>query len=290
MTKGVPDGDTAPEVFAKDLLQGKVIVITGGGTGLGRAMGERFLSLGAKLTITGRREEVLRAAAAEMDGEVLPVPCDVRDAGQVTALMDAAEAHYGQVDALVNNAAGNFISPTERLSPKAVDAVLNIVLHGTFYCTLELGKRWIAKKQQGAVLNIATTYAASGSGYVAPSAAAKAGVVALTKSLAAEWGKYGIRLNAVAPGPFPTEGAWSRLMPTPEIGALFEKQIPLGRVGKHLELANLASYLISDAAAFITGDLIAIDGGETAWNGGEFNVLDEVTPAQWDALEAMRKK
>ena len=278
------------DVFAKTLLQGKVIVVTGGGTGLGRAMGERFLSLGAKLVITGRREEVLRAAAAEMDGEVLPVSCDVRDADQVTALMDAAEAHFGRVDALVNNAAGNFISPTERLSPRAVDAVLNIVLHGTFYCTLELGKRWIEREQKGTVLNIATTYAASGSGYVAPSAAAKAGVVALTKSLAAEWGKYGIRLNAIAPGPFPTEGAWSRLMPTPEIGALFEKQIPLGRVGEHIELANLASYLISDAAAFITGDLIAIDGGETAWNGGEFNVLDEVTPEQWDALEAARKK
>ncbi len=278
------------DVFAKTLLQGKVIVVTGGGTGLGRAMGERFLSLGAKLVITGRREEVLRAAAAEMDGEVLPVSCDVRDADQVTALMDAAEAHFGRVDALVNNAAGNFISPTERLSPRAVDAVLNIVLHGTFYCTLELGKRWIEREQKGTVLNIATTYAAAGSGYVAPSAAAKAGVVALTKSLAAEWGKYGIRLNAIAPGPFPTEGAWSRLMPTPEIGALFEKQIPLGRVGEHIELTNLASYLISDAAAFITGDLIAIDGGETAWNGGEFNILDEVTPEQWDALEAARKK
>ena len=278
------------DVFAKTLLQGKVIVVTGGGTGLGRAMGERFLSLGAKLVITGRRGEVLRTAAGEMNGEVLPVTCDVRDAGQVTALIDAAEAHFGRVDALVNNAAGNFISPTERLSPRAVDAVLNIVLHGTFYCTLELGKRWIEREQKGTVLNIATTYAASGSGYVVPSAAAKAGVVALTKSLAAEWGKYGIRLNAVAPGPFPTEGAWSRLMPTPEIGALFEKQIPLGRVGQHIELANLASYLISDAAAFITGDLIAIDGGETAWNGGEFNVLDEVTPEQWDALEAARKK
>ena len=278
------------DVFVKTLLQGKVVVITGGGTGLGRAMGERFLSLGAKLVITGRREEVLRAAADEMDGEVLPISCDVRDAGQVTALIDAAEAHFGRVDALVNNAAGNFISPTERLSPRAVDAVLGIVLHGTFYCTLELGKRWIAKQQKGTVLNIATTYAASGSGYVVPSAAAKAGVVALTKSLAAEWGKYGIRLNAVAPGPFPTEGAWSRLMPTPEIQAMFEKQIPLGRVGQHIELANLASYLISDAAAFVTGDLIAIDGGETAWNGGEFNILDEVTPEQWDALEAARKK
>ena len=285
---GKAAGEVA-EVFAKDLLRDQVIVITGGGTGLGRAMGERFLSLGAKLVITGRREEVLQAAADEMDGEVLPVSCDVRDAGQVTALIDAAEAHFSRVDALVNNAAGNFISPTERLSPRAVDAVLNIVLHGTFYCTLELGKRWIAKKQKGTVLNIATTYAASGSGYVAPSAAAKAGVVALTKSLAAEWGKYGVRLNAIAPGPFPTEGAWSRLMPTPEIQQLFEKQIPLGRVGQHLELANLASYLISDAAAFITGDLIAIDGGETAWNGGEFNILDEVTPEQWDALEAARK-
>ena len=278
------------EVFAKDLLQDKVIIITGGGTGLGRAMGERFLSLGAKLVITGRREEVLRAAATEMNGEVLPVACDVRDAAQVSALMDAAETHFGRVDGLVNNAAGNFISPTERLSARAVDAVLNIVLHGTFYCTLELGKRWIARGQPGTVLNIATTYAASGSGYVVPSAAAKAGVVALTKSLAAEWGKYGIRLNAVAPGPFPTEGAWNRLMPTPEIQRLFERQIPLGRVGQHLELANLASFLMSDASAFVTGDLIAIDGGETAWQGGEFNVLDEVTQEQWDALEAARKR
>lgn len=278
------------EIFAADLLKDRVVLITGGGTGLGRAMGERFLSLGAKLVIAGRREDVLQRAAAAMSGEVLAVPCDVRDPEGVSALMDAAEAHFGQVDALVNNAAGNFISPTERLSVRAVDAVLGIVLHGTFYCTLELGKRWIAKEQKGTVLNIATTYAASGSGYVAPSAAAKAGVVALTKSLAAEWGKYGIRLNAIAPGPFPTEGAWSRLMPTPEIGALFEKQIPLRRVGDPRELANLASYLISDAAAFMTGDLITIDGGETAWNGGEFNVLDEVTPEGWDALAAMRKK
>lgn len=278
------------EVFAEGLLGGKVVLVTGGGTGLGRSMGERFLALGAKLVISGRREAVLREAAPEMTGDVLPVPCDVRDPAQVAAMMDAAEARFGQIDVLVNNAAGNFVSPTERLSPRAVDAVLNIVLHGTFYCTLELGKRWIARKQAGTVLNIATTYAASGSGYVVPSAAAKAGVVALTRSLAAEWGKYGIRLNAVAPGPFPTEGAWSRLMPTPEIQALFEKQVPLRRVGEHVELANLAAFLISDAAAFITGDLIAIDGGETAWNGGEFNVLDEVTPEQWDALEAARKK
>lgn len=277
------------EIFAADLLGDKVILITGGGSGLGRAMGERFLSLGAKLVITGRREGVLHEAAEAMGEKVFPFPCDVRDPEGITALMDAAEAHFGRVDALVNNAAGNFISPTENLSVRAVDAVLGIVLHGTFYCTLELGKRWIAKGQQGTVLNIATTYAASGSGYVVPSAAAKAGVVALTKSLAAEWGKYGIRLNAIAPGPFPTEGAWSRLMPTPEIQELFEKRIPLGRVGEHLELANLASYLISDAAAYITGDLITIDGGETAWNGGEFNILDEVTPEQWNELANSRK-
>jgi NAD(P)-dependent dehydrogenase (short-subunit alcohol dehydrogenase family) len=278
------------EPFAKTLLRDRVVLITGGGSGLGRAMAERFLGLGAKLVIAGRREAVLQETARELGGDVLPVPCDVRDAAQVAAMIDEAEAHFGGVDVLVNNAASNFIAPSERLSPRAVDAVLNIVLHGTFYCTLELGKRWIARQQKGTVLNIATTYAASGSGYVVPSAAAKAGVVALTKSLAAEWGKYGIRLNAIAPGPFPTKGAWSRLMPTPEIQELFEKRIPLGRVGEHVELANLAAFLISDAAAFITGDLVSIDGGETAWNGGEFNVLDEVTAEQWDALEAMRKK
>ena len=282
--------ETTREVFAADLLQDKVVLVTGGGSGLGRAMGERFLALGAKLVITGRRREVLEQTAAELPGDVLALPCDVRDPAAVAALMDAAEARFGRVDVLVNNAAGNFIAPTERLSVRAVDAVLNIVLHGTFYCTLELGKRWIDKGQPGVVLNIATTYAASGSGYVAPSAAAKAGVVAMTKSLAAEWGKYGIRLNAIAPGPFPTEGAWSRLMPTPDIEALFEKRIPLRRVGDPAELANLASYLISDAAAFVTGDVVTIDGGETAWNGGEFNILDEVTPEEWDALEAARKR
>jgi NAD(P)-dependent dehydrogenase (short-subunit alcohol dehydrogenase family) len=281
-------------MFAPGLLKDKVILVTGGGTGLGRSMGTRFLELGAKLAISGRRLEVLETAAKEMmeatGGEVLAIQCDVRDPNAVTVMMDAAEAKFGRVDALLNNAAGNFISPTERLSHRAVDAVLGIVLHGTFYCTLELGKRWIAANHKGVVLNIATTYAQSGSGYVVPSAVSKAGVVAMTKSLAAEWGKYGIRLNAIAPGPFPTEGAMSRLMPTPEIEKLFTDRIPLRRTGEHLELANLASYLLSDFAGYITGDVITIDGGETAWGGGEFNVLDAVTTEQWDMLEAMRKK
>jgi NAD(P)-dependent dehydrogenase (short-subunit alcohol dehydrogenase family) len=280
-------------MFQPNLLKDKTILVTGGGTGLGRSMVKRFLELGAKVAITSRRLELLQEEAKklteETGGEVFPVQVDVRDPEKVTAMIDAVETHFGKVDVLVNNAAGNFISPTERLSHRAVDAVLGIVLHGTMYCTLELGKRWIEKQHKGNVLNIATTYALSGSGYVVPSAVAKAGVVAMTKSLAAEWGKYGIRLNAIAPGPFPTEGAWSRLMPTPEIEELFHKRIPLKRMGEHLELANLASYLVSEYAGFITGDVITIDGGETVWGAGEFNILDEVTKEQWDKLEQLRK-
>lgn len=280
-------------MFKDRLLADRSIIVTGGGTGLGRSMAARFLSLGAEVVIAGRRAAVLEKAARELQagtgGRVHPIATDVRDPDAVATLIDAAFDACGKVDALVNNAAGNFVSPTERLSHRAVDAVLGIVLHGTFYCTLELGKRWIAAGQPGAVLNIATTYATTGSGYVVPSAAAKAGVVSLTKSLAAEWGKYGIRLNAVAPGPFPTEGAWSRLMPTPAFQRKFEGRVPLGRVGEHEELANLAAYLLSDYASFITGDVIVIDGGESVWNAGEFNLLDEITKEEWDALEQSRK-
>jgi NAD(P)-dependent dehydrogenase (short-subunit alcohol dehydrogenase family) len=281
-------------MFQNDLLKDKVILVTGGGTGLGRAMVERFLELGAKVAITSRRKDMLLDVAKELTakygGEVYTTGVDVRDPEAVNRMITEVWEHFGRIDGLVNNAAGNFISPTERLSHRAVDAVLGIVLHGTFYCTLELGKRWIETGIPGVVLNIATTYASGGSGYVVPSAAAKAGVVAMTKSLGAEWGKYKIRLNAIAPGPFPTEGAWTRLMPTLEIKELFDRQIPLRRVGEHIELANMATYLISDYSSFVTGSVFTIDGGESAWTAGEFNVLDEVTPQQWDELEAMRKK
>lgn len=281
------------EPFSKDLLKDKVVLITGGATGLGRAMGERFLALGAKLAICGRREEVLQSAAEEMSsggGEVFCHSCDVRDPSQVEALVNAVEGQYGSLDVLVNNAAGNFISPTERLSHRAVDAVLNIVLHGTFYMTLEVGKRWIEQKKPGTMLNIVTTYASTGSGYVVPSAAAKAGVLALTRSLAVEWAPYGIRQVAIAPGPFPTEGAWSRLSPTPEFEEKMLRRVPLARVGEPHELGNLAAFLISDHAAYINGDVITIDGGEWLRGAGQFNDLAEVTSDQWDMLAQLTRK
>ncbi len=280
-------------VFADDLLQGKVVLITGGGTGLGRAMGRRFVELGAKLAICSRREDVLKQTAEELStehNEVFYKSCDVRDPDQVQDLVTAVEEHYGRIDILVNNAAGNFISPTERLSYRAVDAILGIVLHGTFYMTLEVGKRWIGRQQPGTMLNIVTTYATTGSGYVVPSAAAKAGVLALTRSLAVEWAPYGIRQVAIAPGPFPTDGAWSRLSPTPALEEKMMSRIPLGRTGTPEELADLAAFLVSDAAAYINGEVVTIDGGEWLRGAGQFNDLDSVTAEEWDHLAELTRK
>lgn len=281
------------EPFSEHLLKDKVVLITGGATGLGRAMGEKFLKLGAKLAITGRREHVLKQTSEELNANGYSVfykCCDVRDPAQISELADAVYEHYGAIDVLVNNAAGNFISPTERLSPRAVDAVLNIVLHGTFYATLEIGKRWIEQNRPGTMLNIVTTYASSGSGYVVPSAAAKAGVLALTRSLAVEWAQYGIRQVAIAPGPFPTEGAWSRLSPTPDLEEKMMDRIPLKRVGDKEELANLAAFLISEYAAYINGEVITIDGGEWLQGAGQFNDLRQVTDEQWDVLAQLTRK
>jgi Dehydrogenases with different specificities (related to short-chain alcohol dehydrogenases) len=276
-------------------LRGKTIVVTGGGTGLGKSMGLYFLRLGANLVITSRKLDVLQETAKEMEnetgGKVLAIACDVRDIDQVEKLFDEAYATFGKVDCVLNNAAGNFISPTERLSTNAFHTVIDIVLKGTANVTMTAGKRWIAAKQAGTFLNIVTTYAWTGSGYVVPSAAAKAGVLAMTRSLAVEWAKYNIRTNAIAPGPFPTEGAWSRLLPG-DLVKKFDpaKKVPVGRVGEHQELANLAAYLMSDYSSYVNGEVVTIDGGEWLQGAGEFNNLEAIPQEMWDMLEASRGK
>ncbi len=274
-------------------LEGQVIIITGGGSGLGKAMTTYFLELGARTVITSRNLEKLQKTAEELEkstgGEVLPLACDVRHYDQVEAMLKSTLDKFGKVDALVNNAAGNFISPTERLSANAFDTIIDIVLKGSKNCTLALGKHWIEIKQEkSTVLNIVTTYAWTGSAYVVPSATAKAGVLAMTRSLAVEWAKYGIRTNAIAPGPFPTKGAWDRLLPG-DLKEEFDmkKKIPLGRVGEHQELANLAAYLVSDFSAFVNGEVITIDGGEWLKGAGEFNMLEKIPEQMWDMLEMM---
>ncbi len=271
-------------------FDGMTIVVTGGGTGLGKAMASYFSRLGANVVIASRKLEVLEKTAKEITSatgnEVLPVQCDVSDYRSVEKMLNASVEKFGQVNALVNNAAGNFISPTERLSHKAFDVIVNIVLRGTYNCTLAFGKDWIAKKQPGVFLNIVTTYAWTGSGYVVPSAVSKAGVLALTRSLAVEWAKYGIRSNAIAPGPFPTKGAWERLLPG-DLAKKFDfaKKVPLRRVGEHQELANLAAYLISDYSAYINGEVITIDGGEWLQGAGQFNLLEMLTDEVWEQIE-----
>src|SRR5690606_15644024 len=265
------------------------------GTGLGRAMGTYFLKLGANLVITSRKLDVLEQAANEMEmetgGTVLPLACDVRNYEQVELVLKESIARFGKVDGLVNNAAGNFISPTERLSANAFSSIIDIVLKGTVNCTLAFGKHWIANKEAASILNIVATYAYTGSAYVVPSAAAKGGVVSLTKSLAVEWGKYGIRNNAIAPGPFPTKGAWDRLLPGDLAEKFdFKKRVPLNRVGNHQELANLAAFLISDFSGYINGEIITIDGGEWLQGAGQFSDLKSIPAEMWDLLEEQIRK
>ena len=287
--------DFSAKMLRDDALKGKVIVITGGGSGLGKAMTRYFMELGAKVAISSRDLEKLQTTATELEaqtgGTCLAVQCDVRHYDQVENMLQEVLKVYGKVDVLLNNAAGNFISPTERLSTNAFDTVLDIVLKGSKNCTMAFGKHWIATKQTSStILNIVTTYAFTGSAYVVPSAAAKAGVLAMTRSLAVEWAKYGIRSNAIAPGPFPTKGAWDRLLPG-DLAEKFDmsKKVPLGRVGNHQELANLAAYLVSDFSAFINGEVVVIDGGEWLKGAGEFNILEAIPEELWDQLEMMIK-
>lgn len=279
----------------ENALKGKTIVVTGGGTGLGKAMATYFSELGANLVLTSRKLDVLEETATQITAKTgnptHAVACDVRDIAQVESLLAQSLEKFGSVDMLVNNAAGNFISPTERLSANAFSSVIDIVLKGTVNCTLTFGKDWIAKKQKASVLNIVTTYASTGSGFVVPSAIAKSGVLTMMRSLAVEWGKYGIRHNAIAPGPFPTKGAWDRLLP----GELLEKfdfknRVPLKRVGDHQELANLAAFLLSDYAGFINGDVVTIDGGEWLQGAGEFNNMEAIPPQMWDDIENSIRK
>ncbi|VAV85700.1 2,4-dienoyl-CoA reductase, mitochondrial precursor [hydrothermal vent metagenome] len=281
------------KMLRDNALNGKTIVVTGGGSGLGKAMTKYFLELGANVVITSRNLEKLEATASQLEaetgGKCLPVQCDVRHYNQVESMLETVITNFGKVDILLNNAAGNFISPTERLSANAFDTIIDIVLKGTKNCTLAFGKHWINTKQTNTVvLNIVTTYAWTGSGYVVPSATAKAGVLALTRSLAVEWAKYGMRFNAIAPGPFPTKGAWDRLMPG-NLKDKFDmsKKVPLKRVGEHQELANLAAYLVSDFSSYINGEVITIDGGEWLKGAGEFNMLEDIPQEMWDQLEML---
>lgn len=281
-------------MLQENALKGKTIIVTGGGTGLGRAMSAYFSRLGANVVITSRKQNILEKTAGEIhnetSGKVLPLACDVRNYNEIGHVIQQTITQFGKIDGLVNNAAGNFISPTERLSPNAFSTIIDIVLKGSINFSLATGKYWIENKIAGTVLNVITTYAFTGSAYVVPSACAKGGVLAMTRSLAVEWAKYGIRTNAIAPGPFPTKGAWNRLLPGDMAKKFnFKDRVPLKRTGDHQELANLAAYLISDFSAYINGEVITIDGGEWLQGAGQFNALESVTPDMWDNLEQLTR-
>jgi len=279
-------------MFRPDLLQNKRILITGGGTGLGKGMAQRFLELGATVHICGRREDVLEQTAAELSskGKIHAIACDVRNLDAVEAMIDSIWRE-GPLDILVNNAAGNFIARTEELSPGAWNSVIGIVLMGTLNCTIACGRRWLKAKHDGTVLSISATYAPVGSAYVVPSAVSKAGVEALTRSLAVEWGDRGIRLNAIAPGPIPTQGAFSRVLPRPELETLALERNPLHRFGTVEELANLAAFLVSDGSGYINGEVIRMDGGEFLQGAGEFSTLGRaLTNKDWESLKPAKNK
>lgn len=279
-------------MFVPDLLQGKRVLITGGGSGLGKSAARRIMELGGEPVIVGRREELLQETAAELSqatgGRISWKRLDIRDPEAVEATV-AAIWDEGPLDALVNNAAGNFLARTEELSHRAVDAVVAIVLHGTTYVTLACGRRWIAAGRPGNVVSIVTTYAWTGSAYVVPSAMGKAAVLAMTRSLAVEWGPKGVRLNAIAPGPFPTEGAWERLVPRKDLAETFETRNPLGRPGRHDEFTSLLAYLLADQSGFITGEVVTIDGGEWLGGAGQFNFASVLTDADWKELAGNKR-
>jgi NAD(P)-dependent dehydrogenase (short-subunit alcohol dehydrogenase family) len=284
-----------PTMFQPDLLKDRAIFLSGGGSGLGRSMALHFASLGAKLFVVGRREELLTEtceAIKQAGGAAAYSTCDVRDFAAVEAAADKADAAFGRIDTVINNAAGNFMARTEKLSSNAFDTIVSIVLNGTFHCTQALARKWIAQKKPGNVLSITTTYAAAncGSGFVVPSSCAKAGVLAMTTSLAVEWAKYNIRLNAIAPGPFPTEGAWSRLMPSKQFEEHARNANPMKRFGRHEELTNLAAFLISDMAPYINGECVVIDGGQWLQGAGEFNDLLLLPDSYWEQMETARLK
>lgn len=275
-------------MFAQPIFKGQVAIVTGGGTGLGRAMALQLAQLGARVALVGRRQgplEDVATAITQAGGTALPIVGDVRDVAAVDGAIRRVVETWGRIDCLINNAAGNILAKTETLSTNAWHAVIDIVLYGTIHCTMAVGKQMIAQGTGGRVLNITTNYASCGSGsaYVVPSACGKAGVLALTRSLAVEWAKYKIRCNAIAPGPFYTEGAFSRLVP-PGAEDLLKEKIPLKRIGTVEEMSNLAMYLISDYAGFITGEVVTIDGGEWLEGAGEFNMMGRLPDEAWAAL------